>query len=124
MDVHDFFKIESQATSLFEEIRLMESDVTKIAHNTGIPEKILQAIKDHVFYKEHILSEGVRRFWLNIDMAEAWLRLIDGSFVQADLTLLLYEYAESLIMRGTEVSYMEAHPVIQPVYNWDVMILK
>lgn len=33
-------------------------------------------------------------------MANVWLRLIDKSFVQTDLVLLLHEYSESLIVLG------------------------
>jgi len=78
----------------------------------------LQKIKDHVFSEKHILSDGIKRFPADLDMAEGWLRLTNGNFIQSDLTLLLHEYAESIIMQGTRVSYNDVHPIVNTLYNW------
>jgi hypothetical protein len=70
-------------------------DVAAIARNTGMPEYRVQRIKEHVFFKEHRLDEGVRRFHPEIEIADAWDRLQRGNFVKQDIDLLNHEYFES-----------------------------
>ena len=44
---------------------------------------------------------------------------MENNYVQSDLRLLLHEYAESLIMQGTKVSYENAHYILDTIYGWE-----
>jgi hypothetical protein len=124
---HEFFRLEEKAKIIYDQHRAMTTDVDKIAANTGVPRAMIQRIKNHVFYEDHILHDGerfvIKKFDPNIDMAEAWQRLVDGSFKKADLMMLKHEYAESLIMEGIQVSYKEAHHFINSIYNWEKLLI-
>lgn len=54
----------------------------------------------------------------------AWQRLIDGTFVKADLIFLQHEFIESLIMGNQEVSWRIAHDIVNKDHNWDKLIKK
>ncbi|MCL4229378.1 hypothetical protein KJZ61_01660 [Candidatus Dependentiae bacterium] len=127
ISAHEFFRLEEKAKIIYDQHRAMTTDVDKIAANTGVPRAMIQRIKNHVFYEDHILHDGerfvIKKFDPNIDMAEAWQRLVDGSFKKADLMMLKHEYAESLIMEGIQVSYKEAHHFINSIYNWEKLLI-
>ncbi len=83
----------------------------------------IRKIKSHLFMEEHILHEGViSRFSPDIDMAAAWDRLLKNRFTDSDLLLLKHEYAEACIMRGAQVSWEEAHPLANQIYNWQASL--
>jgi hypothetical protein len=70
----------------------------------------------HLIVEEHLLDNydtgGLvsRRFDPSEDIAEAWLRLRDGSFRDSDIVLLEHELAESRYMREHPgATYREAH---------------
>ena len=111
-------KILNEADLFYNNMRLNNEDVLLIAKNTGIRRELIQQIKNHLFFEEHILSEGIQRFHPDADMKMAWQRLIENDFVQSDLRLLLHEYAESLIMQGIKVSYENAHYILDTIYGW------
>jgi len=107
-----------EAARHYEKIRIASDDIKVISRNTGIEESVIQRVKEHVFYEEHILYDGVRKFDPQADMAVAWKRLTDNEFLQSDLILLQHEYVESLIMRGVRVPYSEAHAMADKIYDW------
>lgn len=113
----------AKAEQFYTAMRNTAHDIEKIAHNTGIPLEIVKEIKSHVFFEKHILSNGITTFPACADMANAWQRLIEGTFVQSDLKLLLHEYAEALLMRGQTVGYDPAHYIVNKIYdkkyNWE-----
>ena len=76
----------------YEGIRMDTTDISKIAQNTGMPEWKISKIKEHVFYNEHILDSGVKRFDTDPEIADAWYRLTNGDFNQNDISLLNHEY--------------------------------
>ncbi|WPC42723.1 hypothetical protein [Clostridium sp. JS66] len=84
-----------------------------ISENTGIPEWRISRIKEHVFNNEHTLSDGVRRFDPNYDMANAWERLIKGEHVQSDLDLLNHEIFESKFESIFKTNYRTAHDMTE-----------
>ena len=43
--------------------------------NTGMTEWKINRIKRHVFYNEHILDNGVKRFDADPEIADAWYSL-------------------------------------------------
>jgi hypothetical protein len=69
-------------------------------------------------YAEHILSNGISRFGPDLDMAEAWDRLIKSNFLQSDLRLLLHEYSELLIMGDKKISWRIAHDIVEKEFPW------
>jgi len=111
-------KIEAEVTHFYESIRATTDDITGIVKNTGISEGIIKQIKQNVFFDEHILIDGIKRFAPQADMAAAWQRLMCGNFVHSDLLLLQHEYAESLIMKGLQIAYDPAHAFVDKLYNW------
>lgn len=100
------------APKKYEEIRSLTDDITKISKNTGMPERTIKQIKDHLFYKKHILREKVARFDPDAEFAAAWDRLYHGDFIQNDLTLLEHEYFESFIEPRC-VNYESAHKITE-----------
>ena len=107
-------------TELFyNAMRETSKDVDAICKNTGISRDIITKIKQHVFVEEHILRNSVGKFFPDADMAAAWNRLIENKYVYSDLKMLQHEYAESLIMKGLEVAYDDAHYLANKLYDWD-----
>jgi hypothetical protein len=92
--------------------------------NTGISAKVIERIKQHVFFEEHILRDHIGKFKSDPDMATAWLRLTDGTYVQSDLVLLQHEYSESLLMRRQTANYDNAHAIVNKIYNWETAARK
>jgi len=68
----------------------------------------IDRIKKHVFFNEHILDEGIRRFHPSKPMAEAWERLKNGTFTPNDVKLLEHEYFESKFERLFKTDYRTA----------------
>ena len=78
----------------------------------------IQKVKNHIFYAEHLLDRytdiGVpaemRRFDSDLGIVNAWKRLEQGNFTDADLQLLCHEAAEAYLMRKwQDPSYNRAH---------------
>ena len=106
------------ADAAYNTIRNRSDDVAKIAENTGIKSENIQKVKDHVFYDEHIKFNGteIGRFDSDIDQANAWNRLINGTHTQDDITWLRHEAAERWYERnsriakeGNRIKYEDAH---------------
>lgn len=119
-----FDQLESEAKLFYDLMRSTNNDINAIAKNTGINEQILNQIKNHVFFEEHILNTGIMRFDPCVDMAAAWKRLINGNFVYSDLVLLQHELAESFAMQKTKIPYRIAHDVVNKIYNWEKSYIK
>lgn len=115
--------IEKEASVFYNAMRKTNIDVKKISTNTGISQKTIQQIKDHLFKENHLLRNKITRFDPDPDIANAWKRLVDGKFFRADLKLLQHEYAELLIMQGDLISYDIAHPLANSTYNWQSSLL-
>lgn len=114
-----YLKAEEKAQSFYEAIRKSSADIKKIANNTGIPEQIIEKIKNHVFYDKHLLDSGLSRFSPDIDMADAWQRLIDGNFVHSDLILLQHELIESSVLSNRNITARLGHELTNEVCNWE-----
>ena len=99
-------------------VRSMKTDCKRIAANTGFREEDIQRIKNHVFYEEHELDEGLRRFDADYEMSQSWQRLIDGREIEnRDIILLQHEFIESIFM-SNGLNYDEAHDKAQNIYNY------
>lgn len=99
-------------------VRSMKTDCKRIALNTGFREKDIQRVKNHVFYEEHELEDGFRKFDPDYEMAQSWQRLIDGREIKTrDIILLQHEFIESIFM-AEGLGYDDAHEKAQDIYSY------
>ncbi|EBY0372998.1 hypothetical protein DUP93_09725 [Salmonella enterica subsp. enterica serovar Toulon] len=104
-------------------IRLLDgSDVINIAKNIGWPEYRVQRVKNHLFINDtHVLRGGqVSRFAPDIEIADAWSRLQNGTYTKEDIKLLEHEYFESRFEKIFNSDYDTAHgKTIESGRDWD-----
>ena len=113
-----------EADAEYDAIRARRDDIDKIAANTGIKPKNIKKVKDHIFDNIYLLDRhadlGVPaelgRLQSDPMMADAWLRLIDGTHNAKDLQLLRHEVAEAWYMRRHGPSYNAGHNAAQRRY--------
>ncbi len=99
--------------------------VKNVARNSGMSEKAIEKIFEHVFIKEHQLRSGVRRFDSDYEMAESFRRLSEGKGIQAhDMILLRHEWLELGLMNRYGYDYDTAHRITERKYNYDVALTK
>ena len=78
--------------------------------------------------EQHLLDDyagglELRRFDPSAEIAEAWLRLRDGTFRDSDIVLLEHELAESNYLRNNPgATYREAHAVANAEFDWDGLV--
>ena len=122
------------AEEAYSRFRASDADIPDIARNLatvdrpsggkGFSVEEIQQIKQHLMFDEHLLDDYDgghyrSRFDPDEDIAEAWIRLRSGEFIDADLVLLEHELAESNYMRAhPEATYREAHEHANSLYNW------
>jgi len=117
-------KFTGSADQAYDSIRKSTTDVNSIAKNTGIKPENIQKVKNHVFYKEHVLDRYVdygipaekKRFDSDIGMANAWKRLENGTYTDNDIKLLKHEVAESWHMKNNGPGYNSAHNAAEKRY--------
>lgn len=93
----------------YNTIRSDSGDVAAIARNTGMPEWRVSRIKDHVFFNEHQLDDGLMRFQADPEMANAWSRLSVGNHVGSDIKLLNHEIFEAKFEGIFKTNYRTSH---------------
>lgn len=109
---------EAHAERYYGLVRKMNTDVARIAQNTGYPEETIQRIKNFIFFEEHDLGGPTpERFAPSFSMAQSWQRLIDGKPEPHDLTLLRHEIMEKELM-DSGLSQYEAHIRTSEKYNY------
>ena len=59
------------ADESYNTIRELIDDISLISKNTGIPTFKIEKIKNHLFFKRHILDRGLERFDSDPAIAEA-----------------------------------------------------
>lgn len=106
------------AEAMYEKFRTSNDEVEKITTNLGVPENVIQKIKDHLFIIEHKRDGKIATFQPDYDIAKAWERLATGTFVKADLALLKHKLAESLLMGEQEMAYETAHNIVEEFFSW------
>ncbi len=114
----EYVRQEEHAKLYYEEIRKRKSDVAKIAKNVKMSTKEIEAIKRHVFFAEHELSGGVKRFAESYKISEAWRRLQSSDFLPEDELLLKHEYLELTLMKELGYTYEKAHEEANKKFNW------
>ena len=116
-----YVKRDAHAIKYYESVRRSKkSNIVKtIANNTGISEKSINKVYDHVFINDHELYGGKRRFDPDYDMAESFRRLREGKNIQEhDLIMLKHERLEYELMNKKHMSYQEAHRLAEKKYNY------
>ncbi len=103
----------------YELIRKCQTDIKKIAKNTGWPEFRIKRIKKHIFYDSHILDTSIDKFHTDPEIAAAWNRLRLGDFIRNDIKLLEHEYFESKFERLYKTNYRIAHSKAYTRRDWD-----
>ncbi len=109
------------ADEAYDVIRASSTDVNAIAKSTGYKPDNIQKVKDHLFNNEHVLDRyvdlgvpaTVQRFDSNIDIANSWRRLENGTHTPKDTQLLKHETAEAWHMRKHGSGYSAAHEAAQ-----------
>ncbi|EMM4086337.1 hypothetical protein WAC87_004395, partial [Shigella flexneri] len=84
-----------KAESMYDLIRLDPNDISLIAKNTGWKESAIARVKDHLFFKNHMLDKGLSRFDADPAIVNAWDRLKTGDYMPSDIDLLRHEQFES-----------------------------
>ncbi|WP_338149557.1 RHS repeat domain-containing protein, partial [Xenorhabdus bovienii] len=98
-----------KAEKYYDKIRTDPTDISTIAKNTGWKEPHIARIKEHVFFKEHKLDNGMGRFDADPGIVNSWERLKKGDFVKSDIELLRHEYFESRFEGIFSTNYRTAH---------------
>ncbi len=99
---------EVYAPKSYQKIREID-DVQTIAKNTGFSQKKITTVKEHIFFKEHQLDDGIRLFDPDPDIADAWFRLQEGDYNEQDIRLLEHEYFEARFEGIFKTDYRTAH---------------
>jgi hypothetical protein len=104
------------------------SDVPRADASIGYSAEEIRQVKAHVFNEEHPLAgieEGtvvMARYDPDADMAEAWLRLRNGTALPEDYVLLEHELTESNYYASHPgAPYAEAHAAANQVANWQIL---
>ena len=99
--------------------------VKRIAQNSGMSEKAISKIFDHVFIKEHDLWDGRHTFLPDYYMAESFRRLHEGKNIQPhDMILLRHEWLELSLMNRYDYDYDTAHNITERKYNYKFALIE
>lgn len=116
-----YVKREKHAQSYYQAVRNSKKSVIikTISNNTGMSEKYISKVYDHVFMNEYDLYGGSKRFDPDYDMAESFRRLREGRDIQDhDVVLLRHEHLEYGLMNKLGMPYDEAHRLAESKYNY------
>ena len=113
------------AAAYYEQVRAeKDSFIKNISTNSGISEKGVEKIYEHVFVAKHQLNNGFQRFDPDYDMAESFRRVSEGEDIQShDIILLKHEWLELGLMRRYGYDYNMAHRITERKYNYDVALM-
>ena len=93
--------------------------VKRVAVNSGMSEKIVGKIFDHVFIEQHDIYGELKRFDSSYDMAESFRRLHEGKNIQPhDVILLRHECLEAGLMNRCGCTQSYAHILASRKYNY------
>ncbi len=98
-----------QAEKMYDAWRKNDDDILAIVRNTGLPVHYVTRVKNHLMRDLHMLDEGIGRFDADPAIANAWLRLINGTHTTDDLRLLEHERFESWFESIFGTPYRRAH---------------
>ena len=99
--------------------------VKRLARNSGMREKAIDTIFDHVFITKHDLYIGHCTFPPDYDMSESFRRLSEGKNIQShDLLLLKHEWLEAHLMKRYGYDYDTAHSITERKYNYKAALIE
>lgn len=99
--------------------------VNRIAKNSGMNEKAVSKIFDHIFITKHEIYGELRNFDPSYDIAESFRRLYEGkNILPHDLILLKHERLELELMQRYGYSQRDAHILASTKYNYTEMLMK
>lgn len=98
-----------EAEKQYDVIRASQSDVDRIAEFSPYSHKEVTVIKNHLFINDHVLDDRVGRFDADPLIANAWVRLDQGSYGPKDLQLLEHELFEARFESLFDTDYRTAH---------------
>ena len=115
----DLYAFDKWANEQYTNIRNSVDDVGQIAKNTGFTKQSIQKIKNHIFFKKHILRDNkFNIFDADEEIASAWNRLKNGDFIKNDLHLLGHELLEDLVELNFNLDYENSHEIAKKFFNW------
>jgi hypothetical protein len=118
-DFKQFEKLEKECLDQYEQIRIDEVGINKVMENLKINKEVVQRVKDHVFNNTHKLRDGIGKFDPDINIADAWRRIVDNKFTKTDIEWFLHEFAEAKVEQYfPESTYREIHDYIDTLHNW------
>ena len=106
-----------QAAKAYDKIRNTD-DIAAISKSSGMSEDDIRTIKNHVFFNEHQLYDGIGRLDPDYDMAVAWNRLTRGAPEERDILLLRHELLESQVEMWYNLTIADAHARATKKYDW------
>ena len=113
---------EAHAKRYYESIRNSKPGfwIKRISENSGVNEKSVKLIVEHIFLKRHDLGDGEFRYFdPSYDMSESIRRLSEGKNIQPhDLLLLKHERLELELMRRYGYDQDLAHKLTASKYNY------
>ena len=94
--------------------------IKRISENSGVNEKSVKLIMEHIFLNKHDLGDGeLRYFDPSYDMSESIRRLSEGKDIQPhDLLLLKHERLELELMRRYGYDQFNAHILTSRRYDY------
>lgn len=118
-------RAEKHAIQYYESVRHMNTDIMRIAENTGWSAEDIQSVKDHVFFKEHDLGDRIGRFDPSYYIAQSWQRLIQGNgeIREQDIVLLNHELLEEKYEQAG-MTYEQAHAEAEKQFDYSKYIPK
>ena len=112
------------AEKVYDSRKETDTDISDIASNLGFKAENIKKIKEHVFYRKHVLkpyalesSIEYKRFDANLQQALAWKKLGMGLHSEKDLTWLKHEFAEQYYERKYQSSYFDSHNFAESRYK-------
>lgn len=112
---------DAYAKRAYEEIRHKneDSDVKKIAVNTGLSEADILKVRMHLFFNKHTIGNEIKRFDESPDIALAWEALEQGRGTELDVMLVKHELEELTIIENQGYDYIKAHLLANKKYPWE-----
>lgn len=107
-----------QAIQAYDQIMLEINDIQQITNYYQLTVDQVQRAKNYAF------GEGVSlyQFSPDLQMAEAWNRMMLGEGTDIDEVLLRYEVLESELVINQGINQLDAHQLAQAQYPWSILI--
>jgi RHS repeat-associated protein len=81
-------------------------DVNNISANTGIQVEVINSVREHLFFDEHIIKEGTpaQRFEADPEISKLWIKAgreeLQGQYLIEFKSIVAHEYVERALMKN------------------------